>query len=311
MKVLFVFGVLFALGCGRERAAPVPCNDGAATSSEEGAASARDGLSKASSSSESLEKSVPGSLTFSWGRETRSFPIDEFIKSGKSAEVVVDDPYYKKKKRYRALPLIPVLEKGFGKTLDELKRSRFTLEASDGFQTPIEGVRLLVPEVYLAFEDLDEGAWQPIGPRGANPGPLYVTWVGPGRSNTDLYPHPWALSRIAAAGAASSLSLALPPAGFGDDTKAKEGFSIFERRCLHCHSVNQEGGKLGPDLNVPRNVLTYRSESDVRAFIKNPESFRYSAMLPNPDLTEADLDGIVAYLRLMAKHQVLRESGKP
>ena len=56
---------------------------------------------------------------------------------------------------------------------------------------------------------------------------------------------------------------------------------------------------MGPDLAVPQNVLEYRPEDQVRAYIKNPLAFRYGNMPAHPDLTEANLDALIAYLRAM------------
>lgn len=249
------------------------------------------------------------SLVFDFEGKTSSLTLDELVARVPPREIEVDDPYYRTKKHYRAMPLVAVLERGFGKPADELRRAHFVLEAKDGYQTEVSGDRLIAPEVFVAIADLDAGAWQPIGPRGADPGPLYVVWTGAGHGNTDIYPHPWALGRILAQKAPPDLGLTVPRGGFGNDALAAEGHGLFVRRCLHCHSVQKQGGKLGPDLDAPRNVLDYRKERDVRAYISNPESFRYSAMLPNPDLDEHALDSLIAYLRALERQH--RSPTKP
>ena len=62
---------------------------------------------------------------------------------------------------------------------------------------------------------------------------------------------------------------------------------------------HQPGGRVGPELNVPKNVLEYRTEPEVRAYIKNPLSLRYGNMPPHPDLRDEDLDALVGYLSAM------------
>jgi cytochrome c1 len=57
---------------------------------------------------------------------------------------------------------------------------------------------------------------------------------------------------------------------------------------------------VGPELNVPQSIVAYRPEEQIRAYIKNPLTFRYGAMPANPDLREADLDALIAYLRAMS-----------
>ena len=50
---------------------------------------------------------------------------------------------------------------------------------------------------------------------------------------------------------------------------------------------------------MPQNVLEYRPEAQVRAYIRNPQTFRYGNMPAHPGLTDADLDGLIAYLSAM------------
>jgi mono/diheme cytochrome c family protein len=78
---------------------------------------------------------------------------------------------------------------------------------------------------------------------------------------------------------------------------------MFSAQCQRCHAINGEGGRLGPDLNIPRNILEYRAEADVRAYIKDPASFRYGNMPAHPLLTSEHLDQLVCYLREMGKHK--------
>ena len=63
--------------------------------------------------------------------------------------------------------------------------------------------------------------------------------------------------------------------------------------------MNREGGRVGPELNVPQNILEYRPEPQVRAYIRDPATFRYGNMPPHPDLTDAQMDALIAYLGAM------------
>jgi cytochrome c1 len=63
--------------------------------------------------------------------------------------------------------------------------------------------------------------------------------------------------------------------------------------------MNQQGGKVGPDLNAPRSIVTYRSEYMIKEFIKHPSVYRYTQMPDYPDLTVQDLNNLIAYFRYM------------
>jgi len=77
------------------------------------------------------------------------------------------------------------------------------------------------------------------------------------------------------------------------------GYRLFQQSCASCHSINGQGGKIGPDLNVPRSIVEYRPVDQVRAYIRNPEAFRYTSMPAHPGLSESDLDALIAYFEAM------------
>lgn len=64
--------------------------------------------------------------------------------------------------------------------------------------------------------------------------------------------------------------------------------------------MNKQGGNIGPDLNAPRGITDYRSESFLKEFIRSPARFRYSKMPEFSDLSDTDLDNLVQYLKFMS-----------
>jgi mono/diheme cytochrome c family protein len=213
------------------------------------------------------------------------------------------DPYYNKPKTFRALPLRPVLERGFEGAAVDLEASFFVLRAKDGYTVPIDGKRLLEQGGYIAIDDVDvAGGWQPIGPGQVDPAPFYLVWRKDEQRDLTTHPRPWQLVAIEITRFEATFPKTVPtgePAG----SPAMAGFAIFREQCIRCHAINQQGGRVGPDLNVPRSIVEYRPADQIRAYIRDPLSFRYGNMPAHKHLSDADLDGLVAYLEAMSKRK--------
>jgi mono/diheme cytochrome c family protein len=90
---------------------------------------------------------------------------------------------------------------------------------------------------------------------------------------------------------------AIVPKGASSDSSAYRGFELFRTRCLLCHAMDQNGGKLGPDLNAPQSIAAYRSKHMIKEFIQHPSKYRYSQMPDNPDLSDLNLEDLYQYFR--------------
>src|SRR5262249_29378453 len=192
-------------------------------------------------------------------------------------EVAAFDPYYKHDKRWRAVSIENLLQKGFKQEPSAMVSEDFVLRAADGFAAYMPGKLLLEGGAHVAFEDLDVSDWEPIGPRKDNPGPFYLVWSRPEQQNLDTHARPWQLASIELV-AFDSQFPHVRPQGVADNSAAQRGFEIFRIQCLACHSINRAGGKVGPELNLPRNILEYRDAAVVRDFVRNPLAFRYTVM---------------------------------
>ncbi|MBP6742678.1 MAG: cytochrome c [Deltaproteobacteria bacterium] len=212
--------------------------------------------------------------------------------------VTLFDPYYARQKRFVALPLEPILEAALGEPLAALRQRDFMLRAQDGYAVPLPGSRLLEGGAMLAVADLEVPAWEPIGPQRVNPGPLYLVWKHAHQTQQESHPRPWQLARIELVDAAQLYPHAMP-SGLLPDSEAARGFALFRQRCIRCHAVNREGGRVGPELNVPQNILEYRPAAQVRAYIRSPLTFRYGNMPTHLDLSEAQLDDLLGYFEAM------------
>ena len=220
-----------------------------------------------------------------------------------AAVVAVEDPYYERPKRFRAWPLRCVLEQGLGALGPGFAGEEVLLRALDGYTRVTDGAVLTEPGGFLAFADADRagGGFDPIDYRQADPAPFYVIWKGAGEKDVVRYPWPYQLAEIEVVRVEQRFPHAVPP-DVARDSAAWRGFDVFRRNCLQCHAINGEGGRVGPELNVPQSIVTYRPEAQLRAFIRNPQQFRYTQMPANPQLTDADLDALLAYFRHMSQH---------
>jgi mono/diheme cytochrome c family protein len=213
----------------------------------------------------------------------------------------VDDPYYEKRMRYRACPLRAVLEMGFGDPVDGLAEDDFLLRALDGYVKPSTGKRMLEPGGWLALADADhkpDDGFAPIERRQVDPGPFYVVWSGPGQRDVHRYPWPYQLETIEIGTLAKEFP-DIVPRGIETSSPAWAGYGIFKTECVACHSMNGQGGKIGPDLNVPRSIVEYRPLAQVKEFIRDPGTFRYSNMPSNLHLSDGQLDELIQYFEVM------------
>lgn len=227
--------------------------------------------------------------------------------------ISIEDPYYGRRVNYLACPIAKVLREGFGISDKELSGLDVIFRASDGYAKPSPGVLLTQDGGWLAFTDADRGtleapAWDPIDRRQVDPGPFYVVWAQEAQRDTHRYPWPYQLVQIELTSLAKTYPLTVPT-GAAAGSAELAGYEIFKNECIACHAINGQGGKVGPDLNVPRSIVEYRPEEQIKQYIRDPATFRYTSMPAHHHLGAAQLDTLVAYFRAMSRNK--SDPGKP
>lgn len=214
-----------------------------------------------------------------------------------NADISHDPAYDKKPKKYKGYRLSAILKllpEGIDPAAHEVR-----LSALDGFTVTVPMRQLLDDRGVVAFADREAPAsapWQTFrqGKREVTPAPFYLVW--PGVPYGPERPWPYQLATIAVVSTAQAYGRAYPTHAL----QVAEGFATFKARCMSCHSVNLSGGTLGPELNVPKNITEYWDEAHIRGLVKNPRDYRARSIMPAfGDLTAAQLDGLLAYLRAM------------
>ncbi len=258
-------------------------------------------------------ESQPATLTFLRdGKVVRTLDLDTMRRSCGARRIELEDPYYGRRTAYLACPLGAVLAEGFGAPVSRDPGESFFLRAQDGYARPASGARLSEDGGFLAFADAeltpsqDAGASGPLEPRFApidrrqvDPGPFYLVWTKPEQRDPDRYPWPYQLVQIEAAPFEREYPHTAP-AGLARDAPAWRGFATFKNDCIACHSINTEGGKIGPDLNVPRSIVEYRPSAQIKAYVHDPSAFRYTSMPAHLELSPAQLDELIAYFEAMS-----------
>jgi cytochrome c2 len=247
--------------------------------------------------------------------KTISFSRSELLKRKDLTEVdvAVDRGYtpFRTKMHYQAVPLAALFS-SFQMKPDAIVQ----FHCLDGFSAPLSTEKLLNQDAkqslaYLAIEP--ESTKWPVVQAGktATPGPFYIVWVNPSASHIGQEEWPYQLASLEIKPSLRSVY----PHIFPDKTMDGKnpinlGFQVFQKSCFPCHTMNREGeSKMGPDLNVPMNITEYLSEKAIRTQIRDPQKLRHwpeakMKGFPVSELSEADLNSLLKYLKHMAKNKV-------
>ena len=223
----------------------------------------------------------------------------------KTAVVTVnDDPVYHGIKHYNAVPLSELLAKYTNIKSLESAKYQIVFECADGYKPMMPLRQFLYVKSYIAVSDTDAPKgkpWITIIKNGqkTNPAPFYLIYENVSVKDEN-FKWPYNILKIHIVPNNKNVELLFPKEG----KKAQLGFELFKKNCISCHAINKVGGTMGPELNYPKSVTEYWDQKQLKAFIKNPASFRNGVKMPTlNNLTAKDIESIVAYLNYMTSHK--------
>jgi mono/diheme cytochrome c family protein len=259
-------------------------------------------------------------LTVKVGEIQKSFSRSSLLKSPllKTLKVENDPAYANRPRSYRAVPASEIF-----KDLPVDRDGTMLFKCLDGFSAPISASRLLNtdPDGSRAFIAIEpEGPaderWPALKKEDPSKtaGPFYLIWENPEKSKIVTEEWPFQLS-----GFENQPSIekqyphVAPDTNLPRDSKVRKGFKVFAQNCFGCHTINAEGAsRVGPDLNIPFNPTEYFQTGFIEKLVRNPQKLRHwpqgkMRSFNKTDLSDADLENTIEYLKYMSKRKIKLE----
>lgn len=236
------------------------------------------------------------------GHAVRTLSFAQMCALAPPITVTIKHPSTGQLTSYRALPLAPLLRAVYASRVGDDKNLIFV--ALDGYQSVIPVTWARRHTGYLAFASASGQAFEQEEHGKVAPlGPYYLIWEDVKDAHVlEAGGHfwPYQVNSIDITTFAERYPAMTPPPS--RDPRVQSGFKAFRANCMACHSINGQGGTVGPELNYPTNVTEYYNERFLHAWIRNPQRIRMrTPMPPFPAMAHPDrvIDDIIAYLRAM------------
>ncbi|MDZ7871203.1 MAG: cytochrome c [Rheinheimera sp.] len=245
-------------------------------------------------------------LTLVHSGQSKAWTLAQLKQQLAVQQVSLDDPSYNQHKSYRGFDFKQLLAiAGFPALNGD---DTLVLTASDGYAPTLSAQLLARQQPMLVFAEAEQPdfSFTPLqqGKGMLSPAPFYLIWPGAGKA-AEHYAWPYQLVKIELIRFADRYAQVIPLSTAS--AQVQQGFALFKQNCLKCHSINLQGGVLGPELNAPKNVTEYWQQHDLKAFIRNPESYRYQSKMPAfSHFSDADIDALLAYLTQMKQQKIQR-----
>lgn len=237
------------------------------------------------------------------GATLRSLTAADVLATGKATVVPVHEPHADALRRYRGIPVGPLLDRLYGPRWREAEVVVFG--CTDGYQAVVPVEKLRHHAAYLAFDSGDSTPFRLLNVAQHEDvalGPWYLVWKDDPAVRADGGADwPYQVVSVELDTLARRFPKLAPPKGAS--AAARNGFATFQRQCIACHTINGEGGGKAPELNYPVNVTEYFRAAWLKRWIAAPQAVRFDSHMPALDPTLPDrarrIDELIAYLRAM------------
>ena len=251
-------------------------------------------------SAKAADDAFPPALIFvSRDKEILRLTAADLAKRPAARTITIEDPFYRKTKHYRAVPLKDLLTAAYGGSWGENALGEVFFDALDGYRSHAQVSVLMNEGGMVAFADADAPDWEMLPGKTVTPAPFYLVWTGPEQGPKKSFPWPWQVIGIKMTVLEDEYPKALPK-GAAPDSAAVRGWTTFKRSCISCHSMSGAGGTVGPDLNAPRGITRYQKRSFLKSYIRKASSYRHTKMPDFDDLEPAELNDILSYFDHMS-----------
>lgn len=238
------------------------------------------------------------------------YSLNDLSQTKDTTTLAVDNPSDSRITNYQGVLLTTLLDQVFNNSWKQSEAIKFIAE--DGYRVIIPITLITLHTGFIATGEVGKKGFKRIQRKNnesIDPGPFFLVWENIKDSSVKQeywLSWPWKLSSIELTSFAKENPNSAPPEN--SDAKVKQGFLDFQQHCIKCHTINGDGGNIGPELNYPANITEYWQEDWLTRFIANPQSVRANSnMIPfYRDVENRDqiIKSILVYLKAMKDKKI-------